>query len=124
MDKVTHFEIPVKDPGRATHFYEHIFGWKINKMGEMPYWFLKTVETNENNMPKESGAINGGFVTEDDVKVPVIVISVDSIDKIEQSIKMHGGEIVMPKREIENMGSYARFKDSEGNIIGIWEDAK
>ena len=35
MNKVTHFEIPFDDQARAQKFYSDVFGWQINKFGDM-----------------------------------------------------------------------------------------
>lgn len=67
---IVHFEIPADDPERAKAFYSDIFGWKINKMdmpndgttdGD-PYYMVYATETDENNMVKTPGAINGGII--------------------------------------------------------------
>jgi predicted enzyme related to lactoylglutathione lyase len=55
---------------------------------------------------------------------PVIVINVRSIDVYMKKIKEAKGKVVMPKMAVGDMGFYARIKDTEGNIIGIWENKK
>ena len=69
MDKVVHFEIPVDDLKRAQNFYKIIFGWTIEPMPEMNYTILRTVEVDEKFMPKEKGAINGGMMKRDKIKL-------------------------------------------------------
>jgi uncharacterized protein len=128
MDKVVHFEIPVDDIARAQKFYKDIFGWKIQDIpmpdGNM-YSILHTVEVDQDNMPKESGAINGGMMKRSPMgEGPVVVIKVASLDETVEKIEEAGGSVVMPKVQVMDMGYYARVKDSEGNIIGIWEDIK
>ncbi len=34
-----------------------------------------------------------------------------------------GGNVVRPKTDIPGMGSFAYVKDTEGNVIGLWESA-
>ncbi len=125
MDKVVHFEIPFKKHDRASKFYSGLFGWKMNPVPEMDYTIVHTVEVDSNNMPKESGAINGGLTKSDKkTKSPVLVIDVPSIDAYVEKIKKAGGKIVQKKMAVGDMGYYAKFKDSEGNILGIWENIK
>ncbi len=127
MDKVVHFEIPADDMKKAAEWYKKVFGWNTEEASDMPYVMATTVERDENHMPKEVGAINGGFYERNDngaSKNPVIVIKVGDIDESMEKIKTEGGEIVMDKMEISDMGLYAQFKDSEGNIMGIWQDLK
>ena len=70
----------------------------------------------------EAGAINGGMMKrEESGKYPVIVIEVDSIDKYLENIEKSGGMTIFPKQKIEEMGFYARFSDTEGNTIGLWQ---
>lgn len=122
--KVTHFEIPIEDEERASKFYSEIFGWEINRWKDEDYWMIKTVETDEKNMPKEVGVINGAFYKKKENVGNLIVITVEDLDKTIEMIKEQGGGLVSEKREVEDMGYYARIKDSEGNNIGIWEDKK
>jgi predicted enzyme related to lactoylglutathione lyase len=38
-----------------------------------------------------------------------------------KQIDANGGSMVQPRQEIPNMGAFAYFKDSEGNVLGLWE---
>ena len=72
--------------------------------------------------PKEPGAINGGLMMRtSDTPSPVITIQVDSIDEALKKVEAGGGNIVQPRTEIPNMGAYGYFKDSEGNVMGLFE---
>jgi len=126
MDKVTHFEIPAEDVSRANAFYLAVFGWKINKVPDMDYWMANTVETDENHMPKEAGAINGGIYKKDSQSADhaMIVINVDSIEDSIKKIQESGGKIDLSVQKVGDFGLYARFKDTEGNLIGIWQTVK
>ncbi len=55
---------------------------------------------------------------------PRLVIEVSSIDEKLKSVESSGGQIVQPKKPIGEMGRLAYFKDSEGNVIGLWQDLK
>lgn len=128
MNKVVHFEIPADDIKRADEFYSQLFGWKIQSVqtstGEA-YHMVHTAKTDKEGMIKELGAINGGLMQkEGSGKHPVIVINVSNINDHLKKISEYGGKTVLIKQKIGDMGFYARFKDPEGNIIGLWEDAK
>lgn len=127
MDKVVHFEIPADDVERAQKFYQEIFGWQIQKvpMPEMEYFIITTVETDEDRMPKESGAINGGMMPRQvPGEQPVLVIDVTDINARLQAIEAAGGKVVLPVQQVGDMGLYARFRDPEGNIVGVWQNLK
>jgi predicted enzyme related to lactoylglutathione lyase len=125
MDKVVHFEIPVDDRARAKEFYASAFDWDLidSEMGGgMVYTSVRTVATDDNQMPKEPGAINGGIMNRtSDTPSPVITIQVDSIGDSLKKVEAGGGKAVQPRTEIPNMGAFAYFKDSEGNTMGLWE---
>jgi predicted enzyme related to lactoylglutathione lyase len=75
-------------------------------------------------MPKEAGAINGGMLQrQDPVKSPVITIDVDNMDQAAATIEKNGGKIIRPKMPVGDMGFAAYFKDTEGNVVGLWQNA-
>jgi predicted enzyme related to lactoylglutathione lyase len=120
LDKVVHFEIPVDNIERAIKFYKETFDWKITPVPEMNYTLLGTVEVDQNNMPKESGAINGGMMERSfGIKGPVLTINVESIDKSIEMIQKQGGKIIQDKMEVPNIGFIAYFEDTEANILGL-----
>jgi predicted enzyme related to lactoylglutathione lyase len=126
MDKVVHFEIPADDLERAKGFYGSIFGWDLNDVdmgGGATYTTVTTVPVDEQMMPKEPGAINGGMMTRSaDTPMPVVTIGVDAIDDALKQVEASGGSVVQPRTEIPGMGAYAYFKDTEGNTLGLWEN--
>jgi hypothetical protein len=128
MKKVVHFEIPADDIDRAKKFYS-IFDWQILDW-PMPdgtvHTGIRTVETDETTFqPKEPGAINGMMVMRDQVsKTPCVTINVPSVDEYIEKVKAAGGNLVKEKITVENMGAYAYVSDTEGNLLGLWEDFK
>lgn len=123
MDKVVHFEIPGNDMSRMKAFYSDVFGWKMSDIPGMEYTIVTTVPTGEDMMPMESGAINGGMMKRQVAgEQPIIVVSVASVDESLKKIESAGGGVVLPKMKVGGMGWYARAMDTEGNIVGIWEN--
>ena len=128
MKKVVHFEIPADDLERAKKFYS-IFEWQIQDWS-MPdgtvHTGVRTVETDETTyQPKEPGAINGMLVKRDETsKTPSVSINVPSVDEYVEKVKVAGGSLVKGKETVEGMGAYAYVSDTEGNLLGLWEDAQ
>lgn len=123
MDKVVHFEIPIDDPDRAKTFYSAVFGWQFADLPGMDYTLVTTVPTDEQQTPVEPGAINGGLVKRTaQVGAPVLVVNVSSVDEYLDKISTTGGSVIRPTTEIPGMGRYAYVADSEGNVIGLWQD--
>jgi predicted enzyme related to lactoylglutathione lyase len=124
MDKVVHFEIPFENKQRAMNFYSQSFGWRLQDIPEMKYVIANTVDVDEKQMPKETGAINGGMMERPkEAPHPAIYVGVKSVDATIQKVKAAGGSVVTPRTPIPGMGAYARITDSEGNIIGLFESA-
>ena len=124
MRKVVHFEIPADDVGRAKEFYRSIFGWRLQDMPEMSYTIVQTTAVDEEHMPTEPGAINGGLMRRTrETPAPVITIDVESIDEALKQVESGGGTVVRPRTEIRGMGAFAYFTDTEGNTLGLWENA-
>ena len=126
MGKVVHFEIPADDLDRARTFYGKVFGWRIDTMpmpGGGEYTGLTTTAVDEKTMtPTEPGAINGGMMQRDaTTPSPVITIDVEDIVAALAEIEAAGGSTVTPRTAIPGMGAFGYFKDSEGNVMGLWE---
>ena len=128
MDKVVHFELPADNVERAKKFYKETFDWQMQDMPEMNYIILRTVDIDEKMMPKESGAINGGMFKRGDtnnmINGPTLSVGVDDIDSAIKKIKNAGGLILKDKMPVGDMGFMAYFKDTEGNILSVWQTAK
>jgi hypothetical protein len=126
MDKVVHFEIPVDDLDRAKGFYSAVFGWGLQTMGEDMENYTIAVTTpidDKTQVPTEPGGINGALMRrKDHTPVPVLTIGVDSIDTSAKHVEAEGGTVVTPRTEIPGMGAFAYFKDTEGNVVGLWEN--
>ncbi len=125
MGKVVHFEIPADDLARAREFYGSVFGWQLQDMAGQGMDYTLAITTpvdEETQLPTEPGAINGGMMKRaPDTPSPVITIDVPSIDDALKQIEAGGGSMVSPRTEIPGMGAFAYFKDTEGNVVGLWE---
>ncbi|HVW42613.1 MAG TPA: VOC family protein [Amycolatopsis sp.] len=122
--KIVHFEIPFDNGDRARGFYREAFGWNVMEMPEMSYTMASTGPTTEQGMPSEPGFINGGMFNRSETapKGPVLTIDVASIDEALGKIEQLGGQKLVGRTEIPNMGFYAYFTDTEGNTLGLWEN--
>ncbi len=124
--KVVHFEIPFDDGDRARTFYGETFGWQLMPMPEMGYTIVMTGPTDQEQGPTEPGFINGGMFersAEFPGKAPNVVIDVPSVDEALRSVEAHGGTVVTERMPVGEMGFTGYFTDTEGNLIGLWENA-
>jgi len=109
-------EIPCADFDRAKTFYEEVFGWKTNYVPEMEYMLFET-----------GGDLNGGFYKSSEHvgrQGVVNYIKVDDIEKSLESIESHGGKTIVPRTPVADTGWFALFGDQDGNVLGLWKDAK
>ena len=122
VGSVVHFEVPAMDMKRAREFYADVFGWRINELPEMDYTLVGTTPSDQNGMPKEPGAINGGMGKKaGPLQCPVITMQVDSIDDALKAVQAHGGKVEQKKLPVGDMGWSAYFKDTEGNVMGLFQ---
>lgn len=121
--QVVHFEVPADDLDRARNFYHEAFDWSLQPIPDQDYTMVSTTPSDEQGLPKNPGAINGGmFLREALVATPVITIQVDDIQAALAKVEEHGGQTVKPSESVMGMGFAAYFKDSEGNLMGLWQD--
>ncbi|MGA8603812.1 MAG: VOC family protein [Thermoplasmata archaeon] len=124
--EVGHFEIPADNTERARKFYSATFGWKMTQMPDMDYTMVATGPTGDRGMPKEAGYIGGGIGQRGGpLACPVVTIIVDDIDAAAKKIEKNGGKMIREKESVgANMGFAAYFKDSEGNVVGLYQAPK
>jgi len=125
MDKVSHFEILVENAERAQRIYKSAFDWNIISMPNMGYTMLHTGPTSNDGMVQDKGFINGGmFKRTDQLKNPVITVVVADIKKSVEKIKKLGGAVVKEPFKVGDVGLSAYVKDTEGNIIGVFQSLR
>jgi hypothetical protein len=130
MSPVVHFEMPYGDRERMAKFYQSAFGWQTKMLGEEfgNYVLAQTTETDENQMVKTPGNINGGFFPKaHDPKErysPRIVIAVEDIEKAIEKVKEAGGKVEDEPMDIPGIGKYVFFTDTEGNNVSMLQPSK
>jgi predicted enzyme related to lactoylglutathione lyase len=123
---VVHFEIPATDPDKLSQFYSQLFDWKIEKTdmgGGNFYYMTSTVETDDQGMPKQPGAINGGMYKRmEPNQRPLNYINVESVDEYVTKAKELGATVMMDKMAVPGMGWFAQLTDPDGNQFGVWQN--
>lgn len=119
---VVHFELPADDENRAREFYTSVFGWGFQVMPEMDYSLAMTTPMGDDGRPAVAGSINGGLFRRSDLTTPVVTVDVEDIDDALRQIVALGGSVHREKMEVPGMGWNAYFKDTEGNVVGLWQN--
>lgn len=114
-------EIPATDFNRAVKFYEKVLDFKLTvcdscdseKMAFFPETPVKpnvAISWSESFHPSKDGVL--------------IHFSVKSIEPVLALVMANGGKIVRRKTkiEVEGLGYFALFSDSEGNTLGLYAD--
>lgn len=123
MNKVSHFELPADDIARARKFYSDVFGWASNEVPEMDYTMVQTGPTDEQGLTQEPGFVNGGMLQrEEGLTAPIITIEVPDIDAAAEQVEANGGQVIISRQRVGDMGYSSYFKDTEGNTIGLWQN--
>ncbi len=93
-------------------------------MPEMNYTMISTAPSDQNGMPTKLGMINGGMPKRGQpIEHTVVTINVQSIDDALTRVEKLGGKRVGDKMAVGDMGWAAYFKDSEGNVVGLWQQS-
>ena len=110
MAKVEHFEIPADDVERAQTFYGEVFGFTFQA------WDADNIM-----IGAPDGGIGGDIHKRAGLPHPTVVITVDNLEDTLAEVIAHGGEQVGPIEDLDEKSRYAYFRDSEGNIVGVYD---
>lgn len=96
-------------------FYGEVFGWTYQQFGKEDYWLAKTGEESERG-------IDGAIMKRRHPSQPIVnSLAVDSVNEYCRKVVAAGGEIVVPKMAIGEIGFVSYCKDLDGNIFGLAE---
>ena len=120
MPKIVHFELPFDDADRANKFYADVFGWKSSKWDGPEEYYLQ--DTGGDDEPYGIGgaliarpsAVNSGGT--------LVIIGVDDLDAYTEKVRAAGREIVTPRTAVPGVGWFVNFRDTEGNVVGMFMD--
>jgi predicted enzyme related to lactoylglutathione lyase len=123
--RVVHFEVPFEDQQRASDFYAEAFGWQLQPLPEMSYVMVTTGPTTPmGGGPQEPGFVNGGMLARSgEHTAPVVTIEVDDLAAALAEVERLGGSVVAGRTAVGDMGWSGYFRDTEGNVMGLWESA-
>ncbi|HEU0224921.1 MAG TPA: VOC family protein [Steroidobacteraceae bacterium] len=122
MPRIVHVEIQDSDPEVLARFYVALFGWKVSRWGDAPYWL---VDIGDAAQP----GINGGLLSRrgpppadgQSVNAFVCTVEVPSVDEYFAKAPQLGGKAALPKMPIPTVGWLAYVKDPDGNILGLMQ---
>lgn len=111
---VVHWEIASSDARRLQRFYSELFGWEVDADNPLGYGLIKTGESR----------VQGGIV-QARRGVPrylTFYVHVEALEPYLSRVEELGGEIVVAHSHIPDVGTFAMFKDPDGNLVGLFEE--
>lgn len=126
-------EIPAEDPERVAEFYREVFGWELERVEWVGPPYLRGVpgssatEATEN--PSRSPGVGLCPRRHLGAEQPLVMIHVagEELEALLERITTAGGTVVAQPRGIDGedrrLGEWARFRDPEGNLLGLWRSA-
>jgi len=113
MKHICYFEIPFDNRERAQKFYSELFGWEFDEMtmGSTPYFSIKTPH----------GIPGGLLARRNPQQGPVNYVEVEALDDALEKAASLGATVAVEKITLPAMGHFALVRDTENNIIGLWE---
>jgi uncharacterized protein len=119
---VSHFEIPAHNPERAACFYREVFGWSVEPLPwDRPYFKVRG-SAGAPGTGREG--IDGGITEAGGaLEHPLLMIHIEDekLEKVLERIVEAGGRVDLPVTRVGEMGWWARFRDPEGNLLGLWQ---
>jgi predicted enzyme related to lactoylglutathione lyase len=112
MAKMEHFEIPVDDITRAQTFYSTVLGYQYEPWGD---------EMGMLRHPDGEG-VNGDLHKRSTTPHPTVVFTVDRIEETVALAVANGGEQVGDIQPLDENSRWVYVKDSEGNLIGLYDE--
>jgi hypothetical protein len=111
---IVHFEILGSEGPALISFYRELFGWELRDAamgGYRSYAYL----------PSPDNGIGGGVGQLESDAHALVTIYVEVTDPgamLDQAVRS-GAHVVLPVTELPGVGEIARFRDPQGNVVGL-----
>jgi predicted enzyme related to lactoylglutathione lyase len=113
---IAHTELVSTDPASTRDFLKRVFDWRFESM-ETPQGEMISYQT--------PGGAQGSIRKTSPKELPLSMnyILVDDLSSAEKKILASGGEIVLSRVDVPDMGSFFWFKIPGGPVLACWEDS-
>jgi uncharacterized protein len=132
MNRVVHFEIHGSDQDALQRFYEQLFGWTFEAMGEA-FGGYRVITTGPGPAEMAKGVgmenlgINGGMTQRSGMPSPpgtspnafVCIVGVEDTDAMVEKAQALGGTVALEAMDVPGVGRLAYLLDPENTIFGV-----
>src|SRR5258706_11512867 len=108
-------ELASSDPPASRAFLERVFGWSFESI-QMPQGEYLSYRT-------DGGGV-GGIRPTQGMEPPgsMNYVRVEDLDAAQARVKREGGEIVLARVDVPQMGSFFWFRVPGGPVMACWKD--
>ena len=113
---IAHTELASNDPSKTINFLERAFSWQFQTVNS-PQGEMISYQT--------PGGARGSIRKTGPSEPPSSLnyVLVEDLSAAEKKIMDLGGEIVLPRVDVPEMGSFFWFKVPGGPVLACWADA-
>lgn len=115
-----HIDLPTANRERSRAFYGEVFHWRFEDIPDAEYTMITT---SEDGIQSGIGSLARAIGLRDPASGPIPYIRPDDFDATLAAIEQAGGTVLLGKTDVRGYGWFAHFRDPDGNVIGLWEDA-
>jgi predicted enzyme related to lactoylglutathione lyase len=136
---ISHFEIPARDIERAASFYRQVFGWRIEPRpwAGGGYCVVRAAASGRRegidggllemaapSSPAGTGGTDAGAAPAGRLDHPLLVIHLhgEPLEACLARVLAGGGAVDLPVIGVGKTGRFARFRDPEQNLLGLWQE--
>lgn len=112
MAHVEHFEIPTDDIARAQAFYKAALDFDYEPWGDEMGMLMQP----------EGKGINGDLHLRGSSPHPTVVFTVENIEATVEKVIANGGSQLGEIQFLDENSRWVYIRDSEGNIIGLYDE--
>jgi hypothetical protein len=110
-----HFELVSSNTAKCKKFYGSVFGWQFDDQRMPGYTLIHTGQ-------EPGGGILASHAAESSPGLNAY-FAVANIEDCLRKVREGGGEVLVPKTSVPNVGAFAIFADPEGIPVGIMQPA-
>jgi predicted enzyme related to lactoylglutathione lyase len=119
--KIIWRDLLTHDSRASQEFYRELFGWEFENVGSASGLDSNSAYT----LIRHNGNLIGGMIdtvalnNRNDISQWVVLMSVDDVDAAVATVAERGGEVLTPPSNLQQRGTVAVVRDSEGALLGL-----